>query len=177
MQGLDQILGSSGMNVDALAAQFGISPDQARSALSTLMPSVLGGFQNQAAAGDPASVAQAAGTVDQPTTDAGNDILGRIFGSKDVSRQVAGQAAGESGVSQTILKAMLPIVAAMVARHLATIGGGAGGGLGGILASVLGGGAGGQNAGAAGGLGGLGDLFGGSGGRNPLDTILGNLRR
>jgi hypothetical protein len=167
MQEVDQVLGSSGADVGSLAAQFGLSPDQARAAMGSLMPAVLGGFHKQAEAGDPAGVADAAATVDQPGVDSGNDILGRIFGSKDVSRQVADHASGESGVSSTVLKAMLPIVAAMVARHVAG-GGSDGGGLGGMLSSVLGGG----NSDGSGGLGGL--LGGGS---NPLEEILGGLRR
>ena len=173
MQGLDQVLGSSGVDLGSLGAQFGLSPEQTRSAMGSLMPAVVGGFHKQAEAGDPAGVAAAASAVDQPDAQSGNDILGRIFGNKDVSRQVADHASGQSGVSSTVLKAMLPIVAAMVARHIAGgqgTGGSGGGGLGGMLASVLGGG----NPGA-GGFGGLGGLLGG--GSNPLNEILGGLRR
>lgn len=169
MQGLDQVLGSSGVDLGSLGARFGLSPEQTRSAMGSLMPAVVGGFQKQVEAGDPAGVADAAGTVEEPDAHAGNVILGRIFGSKDVSRQVADHAAGQSGVPATVLKAMLPIVAAMVARHAAAGGGGSGGGLGGMLTSVLAGG----NAG--GGLEGLAGLLGG--GANPLDQILGGLRR
>lgn len=166
MQNIDQILGSSGMDLGQLGARFGLTPEQTRSALGSLMPAVLGGFHKQAD-----SLPNAA-NVAEPNTSAGNDILGQIFGTKDVSRQVADHAADQSGVSSAVLKAMLPIVAAMVARYLATNGGtGTGGGLGGILASVLGGG----TASAGGTAGGLGGMFGGSG--NPLDAILNGLRR
>jgi hypothetical protein len=177
MQGLDQVLGSSGVDLGGLGAKFGLSPEQTRSAMGSLMPAVLGGFHKQAQAGDPADVAGAAGAVSEPDTQSGNDILGRIFGSKDVSRQVADHASGQTGVPSTVLKAMLPIVAAMVARHVASNGtGSGGGGLGGLLASVLGGG--GVGSGGLGGLGGLGSLGGlGGGGANPLDEILGGLRR
>lgn len=173
MQGLDQVLGSNGVDLGSLAARFGLSPEQARSAMGSLMPAVVGGFHKQAEAGDPAGVAEAANAVEQPDVDSGNDILGRIFGSKDVSRQVADHASGQTGVSSSVLKTMLPIVAAMVARHVASNSGGlGGGGLGGMLGSVLGGG----SSGASGGLGGLGGLLGG-GGTNPLDEILGGLRQ
>ncbi len=171
MQNFDQLLGSSGMDVGQLGARFGLTPEQTRSALGSLMPAVLGGFHRQVDAGDANGLADGADAA-EPSTSAGNDILGRIFGTKDVSRQVADHAAGESGVPSAVLKAMLPIVAAMVARHVAANGGaGAGGGLGNVLASVLGGGMAG-NGGAAGGLGGM---FGGNG--NPLDAILNGLRR
>lgn len=169
MQGLDQILGSSGMDVGSLAAQFGISPEQANSALGSLVPAVAGGMQKRADDGGLTAVANAGSSMDQPDTDAGNGILGHIFGSKDVSRQVADHAAGQSGVSSTVLKAMLPVVAAMVAKHFAQSGGAAagdtGGDLGGVLGSMLGG--------QSGGLGGLGSMLGGG---NPLDAILGGRR-
>ena len=171
MQNFDQFLSASGMDLGQLGARFGLTPEQTRSALASLMPAVLGGFHKQADPVDPGSFANGAGTA-EPTTSTGNDILGQIFGTKDVSRQVADHAADQSGVSSAVLKAMLPIVAAMVARHFATNGGaGAGGGLGGVLASVLGGGATG-NSGLSGGPGGM---FGGGG--NPLDAILNGLRR
>ena len=175
MQALDQMLGSSGMDMSSLAARFGLNPDQAQSALGSLMPAVLGGFQKKAEANDLAPATDAVSDGVQPDTDAGNSILGHIFGGKDVSREVADHAAGQSGVSSTVLKAMLPIVAAMVAKHLASgNGGGAGdpsqggGGLGGMLGSILGGGS------AGGGLGGLGSLL--EGGGNPLDQILARMR-
>lgn len=144
MQGLDQILGASGMDIGALASRFGLDSGQARSAMGALVPAVAGGFQKQTETGDTTAIAPLVG---EPDTDTGNDILGQIFGSKEVSREVASHAAAQSGVSSTILKAMLPVVAAMVAKHLAggTSGGGAGG-LGGLLGSVLGGGTGGGGA-------------------------------
>lgn len=174
MQGLDQVLGSSGMDVAGLAARFGLNPDQAKSALGSLMPAVLGGFQKKAEAGDLAPATDAVSDVAEPGTDAGNGVLAHIFGSKDVSRQVADHAEGQSGVSSSVLQAMLPVVAAMVAKHLAGQGNDAaasGGGMGGILGSLLGG---------AGG-GGLGGLLGGGGGGagaggNPLDQILARMR-
>jgi len=171
MQGLDQILASSGMDVDSLASRFGITSEQANSALSSLLPAVAGGMQKHADDGGLATVADAGSTIDEPDSAAGNTILGHIFGSKDVSRQVADHAAGQSGVSSTVIKAMLPIVAAMVAKHFAQNGDAAGtaaggGGLGGLLGSMLGGG-------QAGGLGGLGGLLAAG---NPLDTILGGRR-
>jgi len=76
----------------------------------------------------------------------GNEILGHIFGSKDVSRDVAAQASQQSGVDTSVLKKLLPIVAGAVAMHYITrrnSGGaapaGAETGGGGILGSILGG--------------------------------------
>jgi hypothetical protein len=90
----------------------------------------------------------------QPTPTApGNDILGNIFGSKDVSRSVAGQVAEVTGLDEAMLKRMLPILAMAVAGYLAkqasgqapaggaSAGGASAGGspLGGILGSIVGG--------------------------------------
>lgn len=76
-------------------------------------------------------------------TQPGNDILGNIFGSKDVSRSVAGEVAGLTGLDEGMLKKMLPILAMAVAGYMvkeAGTGGQEGGGaLGGILGSIVGG--------------------------------------
>ncbi|MHA7819077.1 MAG: DUF937 domain-containing protein [Erythrobacter sp.] len=77
----------------------------------------------------------------------GNDILGNIFGSKDVSRSVAGEVAGATGLDEGLLKKMLPILAMAVAGYMAKQATGnqaapsAGGSnpLGGILGSIVGG--------------------------------------
>lgn len=167
MAGFDQILASSGTDLDGLKDKFGLSADQTEAALGSLLPAILGGFRNKVSAGDAADLDTAATGIDQPDTSIGNEILGHIFGSKDVSRQVAGDAAAKSGVSTSILKAMLPIVAAMVAKYFASgANGNPSGGLGGVLGSILGGG---QN-------GGLGGMLGGEAGTNPLDEILARFR-
>ena len=41
---------------------------------------------------------------------AGNDILGQIFGNKDVSRNVAGHAAEQTGIDSSLLRRMLPLM-------------------------------------------------------------------
>lgn len=76
----------------------------------------------------------------------GNDILGNIFGSKDVSRSVAGSVAEVTGLDENMLKQMLPILTMAVAGYMAkqaTGGAAASGGsespLGGILGSIVGG--------------------------------------
>lgn len=84
----------------------------------------------------------------QPTpVQAGNDILGQIFGSKDVSRGVAEEVAGSTGISSDILKRMLPILAMAVMGYMMNGRGSsapassqqpAGGALGGALGSILG---------------------------------------
>jgi len=175
---LDELLPDGG--IDALAAQLGVPREEARRGAEALLPSVLGGMGDNAERLD--SHVDALGgqrlaenvTGPQPTeVTKGNQLLGGIFGSKDVSRQVAGHAAQNSGLDPALLKKMLPILAMLVAGHLAGRSGGQQGGLGGILGSVLGGLAGG---GAAGGLG-TGGLGSGasSGAGGGIGGILGSI--
>jgi len=55
---------------------------------------------------------------DPTPTQPGNDILGQIFGSKDVSRGVAEEVAGSTGISSDLLKKMLPIIAMAVVGYM-----------------------------------------------------------
>lgn len=73
----------------------------------------------------------------------GNDILGQIFGSKDVSRGVAEEVAGSTGLSADLLKKMLPILAMAVVGTMMKSGSSAGapgenGPMGGALGGILG---------------------------------------
>lgn len=81
---------------------------------------------------------------DPTPTGPGNDILGTIFGSKDVSRSVAGEVAGVTGLDEGLLKKMLPILAMAAAGYMtqeakgqADEGANQGGALGGILGSIV----------------------------------------
>lgn len=184
----------------ALARDLGISETEAAQGAEALLPAMLGGFQKQQAqaAGGDAGLGGllqqlgGSGLLDnllgaQPTdVGQGNNVLGAIFGSRDVSRAVAADAAGRSGLSPELLKKMLPLLAMMVTGYMAKQGAGqqapaAGGGLGGMLGGLLGGG---QAQGAGGGL--LGSVLGGmlGGGQsaqaqsaNPLDAILKQMGR
>ncbi|MCW4460753.1 DUF937 domain-containing protein [Sphingomonas sp. BT-65] len=189
---LTDILAQAG-GIESMAKDLGVSPEVAKTGADALLPAILGGFKKQAQAsggleglGGLLGQLGGGGLLDavlgaQPTpVDQGNDVLGQIFGSKDVSRTVAGQASAQTGLDSGLLKKMLPILAMLVAGYLAKQGGqggqaGAGGGLGGLgglLGSILGGG-GGAAAPAGGGLGGLGKLIDLDGDGNPLDDIIG----
>jgi hypothetical protein len=174
------------IDVGGLASQFGLSPDQANSAVGALLPAIMGGIQKteeSGGLGQLGSIVSGMGAPEQDI-DSGNNILGQIFGSKEVSRQVATQASAQTGISDTILKAMLPVVAGLVAQQVAKrMGGGVMGGIAAaVVGSMLGGSATAQAAPAGGGLGGMlgglaGALGGGGqqGGSNPLDQILGGM--
>ncbi len=195
MDMMDMLRASGGL--DAIAGQLGISPEMAQVGAGALLPAIVGGFQKQSdvAGGGEGGLGSligmlgglgGAGLADNvlgpQETDVtkGNDILGQIFGSKDVSRTVAGHAAGQTGLNPELLKKMLPILAMLVGGYLSSRGGAQGegqGGAGGILGSILGSMLGGsqQAAPASGGglLGGLGSLIDMNNDGNPLDDIIG----
>lgn len=184
---LSDILQQAG-GLDAMAKQLGVSPAQAQQGAQALLPSLLNGFQQKAggnggsALGGLIGQLGGGGLLDSvlgagPTSvQSGNNILGEIFGSKDVSRNVADEAASSTGLDSGLLKKMLPILSMMVAGYLAKqagnngAGGGAsGGGLGDMLGGLLGG-AGGSTAGLGGGIGKMLDRDGDG---NPLNDIIG----
>lgn len=191
-----EMLRASG-GLDAIAGQLGIPPEMAQAGAGALLPAIVGGFQKQseAAGGGAGGLGSLIGMLgglggaglahsvlgpQETDVNKGNDVLGQIFGSKDVSRTVAGHAAGQTGLDPELLKKMLPILAMLVGGYLSSRGGaqgesqgGAGGMLGSILGAVLGGGQ--QAAPASGGgmLGGLGSLIDMNHDGNPLDDIIG----
>jgi len=189
---ITDILNQTG-GLQSIARELGISETEAASGAAALAPAILGGFQNQAQ-NHPAGVEGLGGLLGQlgggglmddvvqpqPTdVEPGNQLLGHIFGSKDVSRTVAQNAATQSGLQPTILKKMLPmltmLLAGYMARQAGQRAGAGGGGLGSVLGGMLGGGGlGGALGGILGGLGG-GAGTGGTGTStgNPLNDILG----
>jgi hypothetical protein len=204
------ILKQSGA-IGSIAQQLGVNEQMAQMGAEALLPSILGGFKKTAQA-QPSGLEGLGGLLGQlggggsfdsvvapePTpVEKGNDILGQIFGTKEVSRTVAGHAAEQTGIDSGMLKKMLPILAMLVAGYMAKQGGDEqGGGLGGMLGGLLGGGGqaagggglggmlgnvlggalgGGQSAAPAsgGGLGGLASMLDFDGDGNPLDDIIG----
>lgn len=192
------ILNQAG-GVGAIARELGIDESTAQAGAAALLPAILGGFKGQAqqqpdglgglvnmigGLGGGGLLASVLG-AGPSNVDAGNNVLGQIFGSKDVSRAVAADAASKTGISGELLKKMLPLIAMAVAGYMATHaqgaqaqpagdqGGGLGGLLGNVLGSVLGGG---QQQPAApvsgGALGGLGNLIDLNHDGNPLDDII-----
>ncbi len=124
---LEMLMGQQNKsNLSDIMGQFGLNEDQARRAIGSLLPSVTKGIEKQASAKNPTILEQIAHAEQQAYLDddnqhvyekeaieGGNNILGQILGSKDVSRQVAGQAAEQTGLDSSILKKLLPIVASM----------------------------------------------------------------
>lgn len=157
---LKDLLKSAGTeNLENLGNQFGVDSSAVTSVLKQVVPVLGGGIQKNVQApggleslisalqngghekylGDMPSVASQAGISD------GNNILGHVLGSKDVSRNVAAQASEATGLSPDVIKQMLPMIATMV---MGTLGKKSGGGsqlagqsgsgdLGGMLSSML----------------------------------------
>jgi hypothetical protein len=159
------------MDLSAIGRQFGLTDEQTRAAFDALTPVVASGVrrsaQSETGLQDILSSALNGNRGDNfdSATTSGNDVLGQIFGSKDVSRGVAQQLSATSGIGAAVLKKLLPIVASIVMGQVAKKmgGGGAssggGGGLGDILGDILGGGQQRQQQPQSGG-GGLGDILG-----------------
>ena len=190
MQITDLLAQAGGLQ--SLARELGVSESQAASGAAALLPAILGGFKKQAQSA-PTGIEGLGGLLGQlgggsllddvlspqPTNvSRGFDVLGQIFGSKDVSRTVAQNASSKTGLDPSLLEKMLPILAMLVAGYMAKQqGAGAAaqapsgsGGLGGLLGGLLrrrGAGAGGATPG-----GGLASILDLDGDGNPLDDIL-----
>lgn len=170
---MSQTLQQSGA-IDAMARELGIDTQTAQTAAGALLPAIVAGLgRNQVGAGGTRDSAGGLADVlgglaggggggalggiggvlldqvlgQRPTpTQPGNDILGQIFGSKEVSRGVAEEVAGSTGLSTDLLKKMLPmlamaVVGAMLKRDGSGGGGaaaGGGGALGGAFGGILG---------------------------------------
>jgi hypothetical protein len=189
--------------LQSMSRELGVSESQAANGAAALIPAILGGFKKQAQSqpGGLEGLGSVLGKLGggsllddvlapQPTNvSRGNDVLGQIFGSKDVSRAVAQNAASRSGLDPAVLKKMLPMLAMLVGGFMAkqrsagaavrTAAGGvnqpgqAGAGLGGWLGGFLGGesvNAGSPTRGAS--VSGLGSMLDMDGDGNPLDDVL-----
>ncbi|WP_420607906.1 DUF937 domain-containing protein [Novosphingopyxis sp.] len=171
MQLLQELQQNGG--IDAMARDLGVSKGTALQGAEALLPAVLGGFKQsgQSAGGLGGLLGMIGGlgggglldTVlgSQPTdVGTGNQVLGNIFGSKDVSRNVAGHVAQKTGLSGDLLKKMLPILAMLVAGYFAKHHGAA------APAAPASGSMG-------GGFGGLGKMLDMDGDGNPLNDLIG----
>lgn len=161
--------------IDSMAQELGVDPQTARTAAGALLPAIVAGLGRDQAGGGggggglanvlsgvlggsgsgSGGLGGALGGIlldqvlhqDPTPVQPGNDILGQIFGSKDVSRGVAEEVAGSTGISSDLLKRMLPILAMAVVGYMmkqdgnsqsGNAGGGMlGGALGGLLGSIV----------------------------------------
>lgn len=174
--------------LSSMARELGVSEADARRGAEALLPTILGGLKNQAQGqsggleglGGLLSKLGGGGLMDDvlastPTNVApGNDVLGQIFRSKDVSRAVAEQASATSGLDASLLRKMLPLLAMLATALMAKQASGksatpqSNGGLGGMLGGLLGG----NGGGGGGGIGGLVAMLDTDGDGNPLNDLM-----
>lgn len=174
---MDLLRATGGDNsVGQLASAVGLGSSDTSKLVKSLAPAFQRGLQKNTASDDGlAGLRTALETgghdryIDDPsllgsaeTRTDGNNILGHIFGSKDVSRNVAAAASKDTGIDASLIKKALPLLAslAMGAMSKKTSGG--------------------RDLGASaqsGGLGPLGDLLGKVSGSGGLDDILSMARK
>ncbi len=189
---LQQILSSQGgAIVEQLAGQFGLEGAQAQAAISQLVPVLARGVRNNASSesglqsllgalqngGHSHYIEQPQSLAEAATTQDGNNILGHIFGSKEVSRQVASHASAETGIGSAILKKMLPVIASAVmgAMSQQSSASSSGGLLQGLMGAALSGGQ--RSASGSGALGMLNQFLDADNDGSALDDIMGMLAK
>ena len=110
-----------------LASSLGLDASDANKLVGALAPALMGGLQKQTSSQDGLAgfknalqSGQHQQYLDNPasmtspeTVQDGNNILGHIFGSKDVSRNVAAQAAESTGIDSSLIKKALPLIASL----------------------------------------------------------------
>ena len=129
---IDDVLRQLG-GLQSMARELGVSEAEAAKGAAALLPSILGGFKKQAQS-QPTGLEGLGGLLgklgggslldevlspDPTNVDRGNDVLGQIFGSKEVSREVAKDASPRAGHAPTLEKQLLPLLAMQVAGYLA----------------------------------------------------------
>lgn len=138
---LDTIMNAGGgAVVQNMAKSLGLGESQTQSALGQLLPAVARAMGNNGSSGDGLGALLGAlgrGNHQQylenpqlleqaDTVNDGNNILGHLFGSKEVSRNVASRASANTGIGADILKKMLPMVASVAMGALSQKATGAG---------------------------------------------------
>lgn len=187
----------NGEAMKKIAGQFGLDETQMAKTVEALMPAfstglkrntgtpdAMGNFMKALSSGNHSQYFEDVTKAATPEGMAdGNNILGHLFGSKEVSRAVAAQAEAASGVGQDVIKKLLPILASTLMGGMfnqtndtmkAMSGGGSGNVFGDLMGQMMGGASASQSGNNP-----LGDLIGGflGGGKsgsqnNPLGQML-----
>lgn len=111
-----------------LAGNLGLDASSTNSLVDAVAPMLMGALQKQTASGDSLANLKRAlqngkhqAYLDQPDSmrskaavEDGNNILGHLLGSKDVSRNVAAHAAQSTGIDASLVKQALPLLAGLV---------------------------------------------------------------
>ncbi len=119
-----------GSLLDQVAKQAGINPDQAQDLIKSVGSAMFGQVKGRiespkvdsSALEDLLHESKYANMLEKPEThlqnphmkEEGNDLLGYITGSKEVSREVASEVAKKSGFDASLIKSLLPMLAPLV---------------------------------------------------------------
>ncbi len=131
MNFLETILSSGGgAVVQQLAGKFGISPDQAVSSVSAMLPALAGGVKEKLASGDSSGLSTLIGGgsltkfADDPSSlatpaaiEQGKSLLSQVFGAQDLTGLITG-VAEKAGVSSSVITSLLPIGATLLGALL-----------------------------------------------------------
>ena len=116
-----------GSSLGKLAGGLGLDDSKTKDLIGALAPALMRGVQKQTENAGGLSALQAAlgsgghqryldnpdlMTADEARGD-GNNILGHLFGSKDVSRNVAAMAGESTGIDVGLIKKALPMLASL----------------------------------------------------------------
>ncbi len=130
MMNLQDLLVNTGgqQSLKNLAGNLGLDASTTNSLIDALAPMLMGALQQQTGSQD--SLARLKNALqngkhqvylDEPesmsspaTIRDGNNILGHLFGSKQVSRDVAAHASQSTGIDANLIKQALPLVAGLV---------------------------------------------------------------
>jgi hypothetical protein len=118
----------SGDALASLAQAMGLSKEQAEAILDSVAPAVVRGMQHNTRSDDGVSSLRDAlqrgnhgRYLDDPAIlgsdqayKDGNDILGHVFGDRQVSRDVATHASNKTGIGQSIIEQALPLIASLL---------------------------------------------------------------
>lgn len=118
----------NGKAIGNLAQQFGISPEQAQSAVQALIPAISTGLLQKAA--QPGALGSIISAITDPTHQAsfdnpdaaqsgeavqkGSDAVSDVFGSSHIVQQIAQQASSVTGLRPDLLMQMLPVVVSVI---------------------------------------------------------------
>ena len=150
---LEQAGGTQSLN--KLGGGLGLDSSTTSALVGAIAPALLKGMQNQTSLNEGRSTLEGALSsgnhrryIDDPdsilASEArvdGDNILGHLFGSKDVSRNVAAQAAENTGIDASVIKKALPLLAGLAMGAVSKNAGSnmSGDSLSGLLGGLLGG--------------------------------------
>jgi hypothetical protein len=128
---VETVLSSGGGSVvKQIAGQFGLTPEQAASAVSSLLPALAGGLKSKLTTDDQSGLPQliSGGSLtnfaDDPSSlaspaaiEQGKSLLSQIFGAQDLSAIIS-KVAEKAGIGADVVTRLLPVGATLLGGML-----------------------------------------------------------